>query len=322
MPGSTAIAPLTPRLAPASAARAVSGRTPTTTRTMSAARVTAVPSAAVACDFQPPGLAGRGPGDGLDGGAGQHLHAVAGQFGVHQRAELGVDGGQDLGQLFHLGDGQPADGQGVGHLQADVPGADDDRAGRGGLLQGRHDGERVAHRVQQVHPVARAQGLRARQAADRGPDRDRAGADDELVVAEQFLAAVGRADQELAAGHVDATGGSVQPQPHPGGFQVGQLAVGQVAPVGDLAGDVVGDAADGEVRVGVGQDHGDLRGRVDLAGPQGGTDPGVAAADRDQVHGRAPSGELINGAGRGRSPRAVVRARARRRRHRRRTPLG
>ena len=115
-------------------------------------------------------------------------HAVPGQFGVDQRAELGVDGGQYLGELFHLGDGQPADGQGVGHFQADVPGADDDRAGRGGLLQGVHDGEGVAHRVQQVHPVGRAQGARPGQAADRGPDRDRAGADDELVVAEQFLA--------------------------------------------------------------------------------------------------------------------------------------
>ena len=48
MPGSTAIAPLTPSAAPASAARVVSGRTPTTTSTMSAARVTAVPWAVVA----------------------------------------------------------------------------------------------------------------------------------------------------------------------------------------------------------------------------------------------------------------------------------
>jgi hypothetical protein len=59
-----------------------------------------------------------------------------------------VDGGQYLGQLLHLGDPQAADGQGVGHFQADVSGADDDRAGRRSLLQGGHDGERVAHRVQ------------------------------------------------------------------------------------------------------------------------------------------------------------------------------
>ena len=101
-----------------------------------------------------------------------------------------VDGGQHLGQLLDLGDLEPADGQRVGHLQADVPGADDDRAGRGGLLQGAHDGEGVAHRVQQVHAVT-GRAHRAGRPAIGGPDRDGAGADDELVVAEQFLAAVG-----------------------------------------------------------------------------------------------------------------------------------
>ena len=192
MPGSTAIAPLTPSSAPASAARVVSGRTPTTTSTMSAARVTAEPSAAVAWTSSRPAPAGRGLADGLDGGAGQHLHAVAGQFGMHQGAELRVDGGQHLGQLFHLGDPEPADGQRVGHFQADVPGADDDRAGRRGLLQGLHDGEGVAHRVQQVHPVVGAERAGPGQPGDRRPDRDRAGADDQLVVAEQLLAAVWR----------------------------------------------------------------------------------------------------------------------------------
>ena len=260
-----------------------------------------MPSGRGGLDVQPPCSAGRGRADGLDGGAGQHLHPAGGQFGVDQRAQLRINGGQHLGQLLHLGHLEPADGQRVGHFQADVPGADDDRAGRGGLLQGGHDGERVAHRVQQVHPVGGAEGTGPGQAADRGPDRDRAGADDELVVAQHFLPAVGGADQELAAGHVDAPGGGVQPQPHPGGLQVGDGAVGQVAPVSDLAGDVVGDAADGEVRVGVLQDHRDLGGRVQFAGPQGGADPGVAAADHDQVHGRAPSGCLLKETGPGRA---------------------
>ena len=139
-----------------------------------------------------------------------------------------------------------------------------------------------------MHPVGGAEGVRSGQAADRWPDRDGTGTDDELVVAEHLLAALGRGDQELAAGHVDPPGGGVGPQPHPGGFQVGDGAVGQVAPVGDLAGDVVGDAADGEVRVGVLQDHGDVGAGVEFAGPQGRADPGVAAADHDHVHGRAP----------------------------------
>src|SRR5712691_4944658 len=116
-----------------------------------------------------------------------------------------------------------------------------------------------------MHPVGGAEGIRPGQPGDGRADRERAGADDELVVAEQFLHAAGGGDQELASGHVDAAGGGAGPQPHPGGFEVGDGAVGQVPPVGDLAGDVVGDAADGEVRVDVGQDHGDLGGRVEFA---------------------------------------------------------
>ena len=134
---------------------------------------------------------------------------MGGQFGMHQGAQPGVDGGQHLGQLLHLRHLKPADSQRVGHLQADVPGADDDRAGGRGLLQGVHDGEGVAHRVQQVHAVIGAEGAGSGQAGDRGADRDRAGADNELVVAEQFHGAVSRGDQELAAGHVDAAGGGV-----------------------------------------------------------------------------------------------------------------
>ena len=86
MPGSTAIAPRTPSVAPASAARAVSGRTPTTTRTMSAVRVTVVPSAAVAWTASVPGLPGAARADGLNGGAGQDLDAVGGEFGVDEGA--------------------------------------------------------------------------------------------------------------------------------------------------------------------------------------------------------------------------------------------
>ena len=37
-------------------------------------------------DFEVPGLSGRGPGDGLNGGAGQHLDAAGGELGVHEGA--------------------------------------------------------------------------------------------------------------------------------------------------------------------------------------------------------------------------------------------
>jgi hypothetical protein len=62
-------------------------------------------------------------------------------------------------------------------------------------------------------------------------------------------------------------------------FQVGGGAVGQVAPVRDVAGQIVGQPADGEVGEGVGHDHGDLNGWFQFAGSQGGGDAGVAAAD-------------------------------------------
>ena len=103
MPGSTAIAPLTPRAAPASAARVVSGRTPTTTSTMSAARVTAVPSAAVAWTCSRPAPPGGALLIAWTVVPVSTSHAMGGQFGMHQGAELGVDGGQHLGRAVPSG---------------------------------------------------------------------------------------------------------------------------------------------------------------------------------------------------------------------------
>ena len=243
--------------------------------------MTGSPALVTASTRSRPGAPGAAFHDGIDGGAGEDLDAAVGELGVHEGAELRVDGGQHLGQLLDLGDGQAPGGQRVGHLQADVPGADDDRAGRGCLGQGAHEREGVAHRVQQVHPVGRPQ---RGEPGDRRADRDRAGPDDQLVVGDQVLGPVRAGDEELVAGGVDAAGGGVQPQPHPGRLQVGDGAVGEVAPVRDLAGDVVGDAADGEVRVGVGHHHGDIGARVDLAGAERGADAGVAPADGDHVH--------------------------------------
>ncbi len=107
-------------------------------------------------DPQPPALARGGGGDLPGGGAGEDFDAACHQFGPDQAPQCRVDGGQDFGELFHLDDRQAPGGQGVGHLQADVPGADDYRGGRGGGFEGAHHREGVAHRVQQVHPVARA----------------------------------------------------------------------------------------------------------------------------------------------------------------------
>ena len=126
--------------------------------------------------------------DAGDGGAGVDLDAVAFEFGVHQGAEFGVDGGQHLGEHLDLGDRDAAGGEAFGHLQADVAGADDER-GRGlDPVDAGGQGEGVAHRVQQVHAVVGAEGV---QAVDRRPDRHGAGADDQLVVVDDRFAAVG-----------------------------------------------------------------------------------------------------------------------------------
>ena len=120
-------------------------------------------------------------------------------------------------------------------------------------LEGAHERERVAHRVQQVHAVA---GPEAVEPGDRGAHGDGAGADDESVVVERSSSPSG-SGRDAVRGRVDAAGDGVEAQRHAGRFEVGEGAVGEVAPVGDLAGDVVGDAADGEVRVGVGDHDGD-----------------------------------------------------------------
>jgi hypothetical protein len=76
----------------------------------------------------------------------------------------------------------------------------------------------------------------------------------------------------------------VESQPQPAVFEVGDAAVREVAPVGDLAGEVVRDTADAEVRVVVGGELGDLGGGVDFAGAWAPADARVAAADDDQPH--------------------------------------
>ena len=73
----------------------------------------------------------------------------------------------------------------------------------------------------------------------------------------------------------------VEVQPHPGCFEVGDGAVGEISPVRNVAREVVGDTADGEVGVGVGEDDIDLAGWVEFADPEGCADPGVASADND-----------------------------------------
>jgi hypothetical protein len=68
----------------------------------------------------------------------------------NEGAELGVDGGGDLGESFELGDGDASGGEGFRHLEADVAGANDDRRGDVASLEGAEAVEGVAHRAEEV----------------------------------------------------------------------------------------------------------------------------------------------------------------------------
>ncbi len=50
------------------------------------------------------------------------------ELGADERAELGVDGWEYFGELLDLGHGDAARDERLGHLEADVAGADDHRS--------------------------------------------------------------------------------------------------------------------------------------------------------------------------------------------------
>ena len=81
----------------------------------------------------------------------------------------------------------PRAAQALGHLEPDVAGTHDDRAGGLVLLERAHQLEGVAHGVEQVHPVGGPERIGADQALDGRPGRDGAGAHHELVVGELVL---------------------------------------------------------------------------------------------------------------------------------------
>ena len=75
----------------------------------------------------------------------------------------------------------------------------------------------------------------------------------------------------------------VEAQPDAVGFDVVSFAVREVVPVGGLATEEEGEAADAVVRVGVGHHDRHIAGRVEFPGTQGGADAGVAATDDEHL---------------------------------------
>jgi hypothetical protein len=165
-----------------------------------------------------------------------------------------------------------------------------------------------------VDAVLRAERGGPRQTLDGRAGADRAGAHDQGVVRQFLGSALRGVHRQPLAGHVDPGGEGVGADLHARGLEVGEGAVGKVAPVPDLAGHVVRDAADGEVRVAVGHDDGDLAVGIQLAGAQGGADAGVAAADGDDAlagHRDLRMGEGAGAVGVLRAPPPVSRRQAR-----------
>ena len=103
MPRSTAIAPLAPSVAPALGGQGSVGADADDDQDHVGQPGHGRAVGGGGLDLEPSRLA-AGAGDLPDRGAGQDLDAVGGELGVHERAERRVDGGQHLGQLFHLDD--------------------------------------------------------------------------------------------------------------------------------------------------------------------------------------------------------------------------
>ena len=103
--------------------------------------------------------------DRVDAGVARHVDAVLVELGADECAELWVDGWQHLRELLDLGHGEAAGDERFGHLEPDVSGADDHRPSDLLLFERVHQGEGVAHRVQQVHTLARAEVGRGRRSA-------------------------------------------------------------------------------------------------------------------------------------------------------------
>ena len=120
---STAIAPLTPIVAPAAAASSLSGRTPTTISTMSTDLVRGSPEVFSALTSQPTFGGPFGTVHTMDGGSGCDFDAVPFEFCADERAEFLVDGREyPVAVALSAVTASPG-GERFCHLEPDVAGA-------------------------------------------------------------------------------------------------------------------------------------------------------------------------------------------------------
>jgi hypothetical protein len=194
------------------------------------------------------------------------VDTVVDELAVDEGCEVSVEGGEDFGAVLQHGYVQATPGEGFCHFEADVAGADDDGAAGMPGDEGALDCVHLVDGVKLMHAVCRAESIGTGQARDAGGGGSCSGGHDEPVVADRFLISVGLGHRDRVRIGVDAGGKGAQSQGESGCFEVGLGAVGEVVPVGHVAGEVVGDAADGVVRVVIGDDNRDVSVRVELSG--------------------------------------------------------
>mgnify|MGYP003651345140 CR=1 FL=1 len=217
---------------------------------------------------------------GLHPGVRVHLDAVPEKFGVDRGRKLGIESRQHLGPALQLDDPHTASAETLGHLEADVAGADDDRGPRVTLGEMGVQGEGVTHRVDDVNAVCRPERPEPHYA---GVSRKRARADDQLVVRDLGFSALIADGQPLRA-RIDPGRESVQPQSHTRRLEIRVRPVREGLPGLHVAREVVGDAADRVVRILISDDDGHVDRGVEFSGTERRGDSRVASADGDNVH--------------------------------------
>ena len=132
-------------------------------------------------------------GDGLSGDTCMDAHAEAAQLLRDQRGHLDLEGRQDVLGVLDEVDLEASVHEGLGGLDADEAGAEDDGSRSRGLAQG----EGIVDRAQGVH----ARGV---EAVDRGPAREGTRGEDQVVVGERVgLAGLSVRDLDAVRAGVD-----------------------------------------------------------------------------------------------------------------------
>ena len=246
-------------------------------------------------DAQSAGRRRRGRLIGADRRPGTHVDAAVRELAMYEGTDLGIDGREHLGELFHLGHLDAPPHQRFGHLEPDVACPDDDGARWCEFLESPHHGEGVAHGVQQVDTVVhhrahvgrrgpQSVGGPARRPVPRSARRRRGAPRGRRV----FVTSSLRLATSMRRADVSRR------RPMPVASRSAMVLCARLRQSVTSPRDVVGDPTDGEVRIGVGDNDGDFGVRIEFTNPKCRADARVASSDCDDVH-VSPMDRLVTG---------------------------